>query len=251
MVFVGIISSDFHIPYQDKKSLKIIIKVINYIKKRYPLRFFVINGDFCDCYAVSRFDQNPERALKAQEEYDKAKHILKRLTSPLPSTCKKIYVEGNHEHRFQKDRWKHPGVYNLRCYTIEELLDLKKYGYEFIRLGQSYKRRKFHVYHGNIARKHSGFSAKGEMEDTGLSGITGHTHRGSLFMKSDMSGDKVHAEGFCMCRNEAGNDYIKGNKNWQRGFIVVFEEKTTGDFQIVPVQIKNGKAFFNGKIFKA
>ena len=245
-VGVILVSSDYHVKYHSRKALRTFLKISEYLDDR--LKAQVINGDLLDCYAISKFSKDPKRLLTFQEELDQAKVVLEKIKDRSNPKAEFIFNEGNHEVRFDYLKTTVPALASLRDFSIPELMGLKDLGYRFNKLGKPYKRKDYMIYHGNLARKHSGYSAKGELDDNCFSGITGHTHRGGIHYKTTRVGTLMHAEGFCMCQPRAGDDYIKGVKNWQQGFLAIYEHGTS--VEVVPVRVRNGKAIFEGKVFK-
>jgi len=51
-----------------------------------------INGDLVDFYAISRFNKDPERELKLQEELDEAVNVLRQIKKPTHRPESALYV---------------------------------------------------------------------------------------------------------------------------------------------------------------
>jgi hypothetical protein len=107
---------------------------------------------------------------------------------------------------------------------------------------------KFILKHGNVVRKWSGWSAKGEWERYGKSGASGHVHRLGMFFHRDWNGNHVWAETGCLC--SLNPDYMR-DPDWQQGFVVASFERSTGAFQVEPVYIHRGNAVWRGKVYRA
>lgn len=245
-----IVISDFHIPYHNSRIINCSLEIADYLKHQNRLKSYIINGDLLDCYAISKFVKNPQRVLEFQKEINLGKEVLKTISDVVGVATKKYYTEGNHEYRIQTDKKINAHLYSLEMYSIPNLLSLDDLGFEWVPFGKKIKRKNYVIYHGDIARKHSSYTAKAELENNGMSGITGHTHRGGIFYKTDMKGITKHMEGFCACKDKVGDEYIKGTKNWQPGFSVVYENQRTGQFQFIPIEYKDGGCIFEGKLFK-
>jgi len=135
--------------------------------------FVSIGGDGSDCYSISKFPTQQDRAEDFNYERTCTVEILKKISEANPE-AKKIYIQGNHEERLQKlmDKFIKP-FRNLPELQIEKLLKLKEYGYEYIKY--FYKlNHNFIITHGSRTCKQS---AKYELEDWGISGASGHVHR--------------------------------------------------------------------------
>ena len=102
--------------------------------------------------------------------------------------------------------------------------------------------------HGDIARKHSAYTAKGNVENKGMSVFNNHTHRMGSYYKSDELGDRVGVECGCMCK--LNPEYIDGTPNWQQGFAVIYKKKNSKWFQHYLVKATKGKFIWNGKLYK-
>jgi len=171
--------------------------------------------------------------------------ILQNLKKASPES-KLIFHEGNHESRLHKYKWKNPELSTLRAFSVRSLLDLDKYCDEYYSYDEPYVwKETFIITHGSIVRKHSGQSAKGEIESWGLSGISGHVHRGGCYHKTDRLGDKAWYENFCMCKREKA-EYINGIPNWQHGFSIIFFKTKTKRFYVQQVPIINKGFIYNG-----
>jgi hypothetical protein len=104
----------------------------------------------------------------------------------------------------------------------------------------------FLVKHGNVVRTRSGYSATGELEKTGVSGISGHTHRMSQVFKSHYGGMYTWAELGCGCKLDA--EYLEGQvADWQHGIGWGYFKKGDDNFTIHVAPIIKGKLIFDGE----
>lgn len=97
--------------------------------------------------------------------------------------------------------------------------------------------------HGEIARKHSAYSAKGEYEDKARRTLVmGHTHRQGMFCVSTGGPSHWAVEGGCLCEDAEYDP----NPNWQRGFVVV---EIFDDFAVPKIyRIVNDMCLVDGEI---
>lgn len=200
---------DIHFPFENTTSLE---KATRFLIKYKP-HYLVLLGDIVDCYSLSRFDKDPRRILSLQTEFDLATMWISFISTALPTT-KIIYIEGNHERRLQKYLNSHPEISSLRTLTIPQLLHLDELNVPYVKnftLGDLF------FTHGEVVRKHSGQSARGEMEVNDTSGISGHTHRLSHFFKTTTHRDLQWLEAGCLCSLEP--TYLDTKPNWQNGFV--------------------------------
>jgi len=213
-----VVIPDTHAPYTDDRAL---LSVFKYIKDVKPNKVVML-GDHVDFYALSSFDKNPERITGLQDEID---HLHNHLTELRKNYKGEVfYLEGNHEFRLVKYLRKHPEISSLRQFSSpSKLLDLNKFN---IKYGRSLSVHGVLFKHGHVVRKHSGYSAKGELENEGTSGISGHTHRMSSHYVTNRSGQHGWFEMGHLC-NESAAEYMEGKvPNWQKGFgEIIYDRK--------------------------
>ena len=234
--------SDLHIPFEDNNAIKIVKNFASCFKPEY----IFLAGDIIDFYTISTFDKDPERINNLQSDIDKTYQFLLELRSILPKS-EIVYLEGNHENRLTRYLWKHPEIANLRALTIENLLQLDSLNIKYKTIRDTVLFHKFLVEHGDIVRKHSGYTARGQMEKRGISGISGHTHRLGTHFHTDMSGDHVWVENGCLC--DRNPEYVSGLPDWQQGWSVGYYKNDGERFSIEQVCITQEKAVYAGLEF--
>lgn len=202
---------DIHFPYQDDNALS---KLLKFISKYNPENLIML-GDVLDFYDLSSFDKDPLRVDNLQEEIDLAKKFFKKLKRVCQPNCNIFFIMGNHEERLKRYLSKHPEIASLENLKIENLLGLNEMKINFV----PYKLNIHNVTftHGDIVRKHSGYSAHGQAELHDGSGCSGHTHRlGSYYKTTPNKMDEWHEAG-CLCKLDP--EYIPHTPNWQQGFL--------------------------------
>lgn len=204
-----VVLSDIHFPFDNPKA---IFETVNFMV-RYNPKYIFLNGDIIDCYSLSRFDKEPKRILSLQKELDLAIAFITDLIELFPK-AKIVYIEGNHEKRLQKYLNNHPEISSLRTLTIKELLGLDSIGVEYL---PNYNLNGLFITHGEIVRKYSGQSARGELDKNDISGISGHTHRLSHYFKSTPHRDLQWCESGCLC--DLNPVYLDSKPDWQNGFV--------------------------------
>lgn len=208
-----VVVSDFHIPFHNVALLKAFTTFLH----DYQPTLLILNGDIVDFYDLSRFDKDPKRVGVLQTELDIAYSVLYMMKANSPDT-KLVYVKGNHEDRLKKFLWKNPSLSSLRDLELERLLRLEDFGN--IELVEDYSLQgKVTFTHGDLVRKHSGYSAKAEFEKSLSSGVSGHTHRLGAHYVTTGKGNDFWIESGCMCSDNP--TYLKGVPNWQNGFVVI------------------------------
>lgn len=233
--------SDIHFPYEDKEAINVVIAFIRWFKPS----FIFLLGDIVDFYALSKFDKDPDRALRIQDEINDAKSFFAHLRLAAPR-ANIVFFEGNHEARLMKFLRRNPEVSGLEVLRLPSLLSMADYNVRFVGAMETYKYHGFYLEHGDIVRKHSGYTARGMMEKRGVSGISGHTHRLGTHYTTNEGGDYVWLENGCLCDRKP--DYIK-SPNWQQGFSVGYFKKNNHRFLVEQVCIVNGKCVYAGREF--
>jgi len=236
--------SDIHAPFHDEKAVKACLSFIKWWKPD----TIIFLGDVVDFYAVSHFDKDPQRKLQLQDEIDSAIGILKKFSQLSPKS-NKIFLKGNHEHRLQKFLWsKAAELSGLRMMNVPSLLELDRLKIKYEDTGKIIINNTI-IKHGNIVRKFASYSAKGEFESCGVSGISGHTHRLGHYYHTHHGGEYTWLECGCLCNMEA--EYMEGKvANWQHGFgIGFYKNHGSSRFNVNLIPIVNGKAMWGGYEF--
>ena len=215
---IDVIISDLHVPYHDPKALEVACLTIEYLK---PQRI-IVAGDRTDFYACSFFDRDPNRILKLQDELDQSFKVGQQINDAAPEGCEIWELVGNHEARWFKYILNHPELTSLRVLTLPSILRHKELGW---RIPKGSDRMdllggRLRVKHGDLARKYSTLSAKGELEKVKqqISVVMGHTHRQGHI---EFSGPRHRVAGMeigCLCNLEPtwGKDM-----DWHQGFCVI------------------------------
>lgn len=224
-----VVLSDIHFPYHDDKALK---AVYNFLSNTH-VDTIILNGDILDFYDVSSFDKDPDRINSLQKEIDMAQKFFKKLRSLVPK-ARIIFVKGNHEDRIERYLKKHPELYSLNALKLPNLLNLDNYVIEYKDKG--FKLGSLKIIHGDMVRKFSSYTARGELEKHDSSGISSHTHRGGVYYYRTPERYLAWFESFCLC--DLNPEYIS-EPNWQQGFLYGYIEKDS--FAVTPIPIVDGK----------
>jgi hypothetical protein len=193
------------------------------------------------------FAKDPSRVGELQRDINMVKAMFVRHQKLCPK-AHQILVAGTHEYRFEKFMWSRAAeLTSLECLTIEQLYETKKYGVDYIPYEQGLLvNNSFLILHGDIASRHSAYSAKAHSEKHGGSGMCSHTHRGGSFYKTDRFGTWGWWENFCTCL--LNPDWIK-NPNWQHGFSLIhFTGKDR--FFVEQIPIISNKFMYGGKLYE-
>jgi hypothetical protein len=142
--------------------------------------------------------------------------------------------------------WSHAQVLSsLRSLRVEHLFNLEKLKIQYY--DDIVFRNTVLFKHGSIIRKHSGYTARGELEKEGMSGMSGHTHRLEMHFKRNRGGNYVWVESGCLCNLDP--EWIDGTADWQHG-VGVFTFKRGGrHFFPSYAQIINGEILWGNKLY--
>lgn len=236
-----VIIPDVHAPYEDYRALHGVYK---FIKDYKPDRVVQL-GDLVDFYALSKFDKDPSRVLGLQQEIDVARYHLEQLRKVHKGSI--TMLEGNHEMRLMKYLRANPEVASLESINnVPALLGLKDFNVDY---KQNMEINGVLFKHGHVVRKHSSYSAKGEIENEGTSGVSGHTHRLGVHYHTDRSGQHAWFEMGHLAEEKAA-EYMEGKvPNWQKGFGVMEYNKSQKIWQVHQIPIINDSFIYANKLY--
>jgi hypothetical protein len=198
---------DFHVPFHDQKAIDVAFAFIEFLDPQY-----IILDELLDWYQISRFDKDPKRIDKMQDDLDTVIMLLDELRQIAPAAVVKM-VKSNHDERLRKYKWSKAAPFNsLRALKFEEMLELRRLGIEYL---DDWMFRGVLFKHGSLVRKHSGYTAHGEFEKEDVSGVSGHTHRLGKYYTTKRGGKYVWVENGCLC--DLKPEYIQGIADWQLG----------------------------------
>lgn len=239
--FSVVVGGDAHFPFEDKRTVDIFLKVIQDLQPK----IVILLGDIPDFYEISSYSKNPLRLTNLQMEIDSAARFL----DDVRSACGKAdihYTAGNHESRLQRYiANRSPELASLRSLRIEQLLNIEKNNIKYTEA--NFKIGNLHYIHGRRVSKHSAYSAKANMDDMGVSLISGHVHRMGIHYRTTWAGQFMAIENGTLAAS--GQEYMGATvPNWQQGFSVI--NYFNSDFWPELVNIANGKAVFRGNLYR-
>ena len=235
---------DIHAPYYDEQALATALAFV----RLYRPDIVFIMGDLVDFYQLSRFDREPRRALELQADLDSGRNVLRRIRSAAKAA--KLYlIRGNHEYRLTRYLWSNAKeLAGLRCLGLRDLLDLKALGVEYVDRGWM-RFHEFLVKHGTLVRARSGYTATGELERAGISGVSGHTHRLAQVYRRTYAGMFTWIEAGCLCQLDP--EYLDGAvSDWHPGLAYGHFERAANRFVAHTLPIVNGRIIYGGREVK-
>lgn len=239
--------SDLQVPFHDRRAVDAIATMI--ADREYEQ--VVCVGDVLDQYQISQWHRG--RAGEYDGQLAKQRDVAVQVMVDLGVTD---LSRSNHDDRLAKYVAEHaPGLSGLPELTLEEFLWLDEQEITFHRKPMKVAPG-WVMMHGDESgnNRTSGGTALGIARKAGSSVVCGHTHKLGVQHDHPTMGGRITREvwGF-----EVGNlmdatkaDYLKaGIANWQQGFgILVVDGK---DVTPVPIPIRNGRFFWDGKTWKA
>ncbi len=168
----ALILGDIHVPYENKTALRLVRKIVKHLDK--SLTHVISVGDMCDAYSASRFDKNPERKYRLQDEIDLTVALAQKIKGWCPEKTRCVITLGNHEVRIDKLAAKlYEDLGHVR--SLQLARGLEAAGWEVFPYRQSY----FLTDHFAITHdfERAGKTAlQNAVADCGVSIAFGHTH---------------------------------------------------------------------------
>jgi hypothetical protein len=257
----ALVIGDMHFGSEDWNVLDIFLQTVEELKPS----TVILNGDTLDMFAISRYPKDirfSTSLLKEREEYHKFLRLLHEVTSSYGSDI--FETNSNHSGDGLEGRWWR--YLSDRIGELAALPEIKeKLSYEsvFYPTGD-WNRTKlvdyveivpgFIVMHGDVVRRHGGYSARGLFEKWFTSIMCNHTHRiGMTSQRIPSIGSqkeqivRVYENG-CACSLKP---VYASAANWQNAFSIInFSEKEAA---VENVLVTNKKAIIStlGKTLKA
>lgn len=240
--------SDTHIRFHDEKALAVVESVIKDVRPDILLH----GGDLLDAGMLSqKFAIDPARLETLQDDIDLARTKLHQWAQLAPQ-AERWLVCGNHEDRLTRLIWGLEGAARelprLRIFQKQMswpvFLGLDSIGWNWVPYEDQPRTDilpKLLVKHGDVVRKFGGWSAKGEWEKFGQSGISGHTHRANIWRHKDFNGQATWIETGCTCLYTTPG---ARNPDWQQAVTVIEWSADKTLMHAQQVLIRDGRAIW-------
>jgi hypothetical protein len=273
--------NDHQIPFEDPRAFSVAVQIFADAK----LDTLIDNGDWGDYQSLGAHAKGDREDLylplrlevkRQRERYAESHKAIK------PKVRKA--TDGNHEWRIARAFEKDPKLAakvleidydDLRIRSLREalstpgILEFHKYGTIWagpypkglwLLPGGPENPKNVYVQHGYTARKKSGYTVSGQMDDHWCSQIVGHCERlsGPTWTRK-MGRDYFGIENgnLSMIGEPNLGDGIYGGipfsdpklMNHRQGITIIYED--AGELWPFTIRIRDGKAHFNGKLYKA
>lgn len=231
-----LVISDVHVPYHDKEAL---VMALEYGYK-IGVDALYINGDFLDCYQLSRYIRDP-RLRSFAEELDAAKMVLEEIADNLD--VRKWFKIGNHDVRYELYMMlKAPELLDIPDFNLANILKLEKMGYEVVESKEWAKINGLPVLHGHETGRtmyNPVNPARGAFLHSLDSVLIGHHHQPSSHTDKTLLNKIISCWSIgCLC--DLHPAYMPKNR-WSHGFAII-EDSDDG-------YIVSNKRIHEGKIY--
>jgi hypothetical protein len=243
----ALIIPDCHFPYVSKRAYSLMLEIASFV----ALDEIVLLGDYADFYSVSRHLKDPSLTKMLTEEIQAVNEGLDQLDKLWPSQ-KKVFLVGNHEARLETYILNQaPGLFGVT--DIRYLFELDRrpsWSYQRFDRHQSYK-----VLGSDLRARHRPLASNALV---GLKQAQGSYCYGDIHKIQQVHAvalDGAHSVAFCPgwlgeTRHRVF-DYMPTPAQWQHGFAIASVDGSSKQFHHEIIEIKNNKAIFWGKVFKA
>ncbi len=232
--------TDMHCPFEDKLAVNVAFKFCEHLQPD-----LIVTHEWMDFYALSRFNKDPKRITSLQSEINDVIDYYGQLRKLCPNSII-LMLDCNHLKRLKRYLWSDAtALESLDSLKIPELFKLRDNNIDY---RQNYVYKNFIFKHGELVRKFSSYTAKGEYEKEGMSGASGHTHRLGQYFETKRGGAYTWIESGCLCKID-NVEYIEGTANWQQGVSLVSFEKGRNHFFAAPIPIIKHEIHFGDMIF--
>lgn len=240
---IGVIS-DVHVPFHDLRMTNgelhgSYMTALEYLKDA-GIETLVINGDFMDCYNISKHEKVEDRRAFSWE-LDVTRKMLRSLRDYFGDKVRIVYREGNHEERWIKYvAGKVPEARDI-IPTLDELLGLRALGIEWLPERGKMAAGQLWIDHGHEWFGSGGVTpARAYRMKSGDNILVGHVHRTSFDMfKRPLDGSFFAGWSMgCLCDM---NPLYAPRNSWNHG-VVLIELDKGGDFTV------NNRIIIGGKV---
>lgn len=231
-----LVLADLHSRFCDMDCLKIAVEYG--IKNKCDS--VIINGDFMDFYAYSRFDKNPSIVRQFENEREWGIDVLQMLQNNFGFV---VLKKGNHDKRREEK------VFNL-SQTVPEIEGLASYDdylmfdgsrVKFVEDYNMIEYGKLKIIHGHEFQGGGGIHVAYNRLNKALDNVmSAHSHTAQTYTRRDINGNMFGSYSLgCLCKL---NPRYNPMNNWSNGFAII-ERDSDGFFEVQNKIISNGRLF--------
>lgn len=238
---------DTHVEYMDDKAWSCYLSFLDYYKPHGLINL----GDFLNAEGLSHWPSDCFKPKRFIPEAIRAREVLAGLNTILTECKFKFFLCGNHE-----DWIRQAFVAKLPEFfdgseaigmlpTVDSILALDSFGYQFIPLNHFLKIGKAHFTHGLYTTDNH---PKRHLDVVKKNIYYGHLHDTKTYNTISIDGPMEAASLGCLCRLDA--KFLKGRpNNWVHAF-GIFEFFPDGSYTRLTPKIINGRMSYNGIVFE-
>lgn len=239
-----ILDFDKHYPEYDPRLWRAELQLVKDIQPD----GFIFGGDQLNFQCISHHDKDKPR-LKPRGGYANdmdgfVDDILDPLDELLGKHTDKRWIMGNHEDWLQDLYDEQPELEG--ALDIEKFLQLEKFGWKVVPLGQTTTLGKLQVLHGESFNGQ--YAAKKLVETYCQSAVMGHLHTLQAYTKTAPIGKKKWCGWVIPTSGITNHRYAKNRPNsGLQGFAIV--ELWGSNFNLFPIVVVGGKFSYAGKLY--
>ena len=249
--YYHLIVPDLHVPYHDHEALMSICKFANQLSKKGLLNTFIVKGDFVDLYSMSQHGvKDPNLHNTLLDEIQECIITLDLMDKALGAHKKKVFMEGNHEHRLK--RFIRNKAVELEGYfSLEERLmhcgKRKNWSYIPYTSDQLYKLQGTDLY---VRHEPYGSSSQASIKNGMVSLNHGHDHKIHKTVLKNAEGKRIEvsSDGCLIDMKSPAFSYLKKFPTWTKGFGLV--TVTTKGWFHQTIEIKNDHFVIGNKVYE-
>lgn len=231
---------DCHLPFHHPANFQLMVRAL----RIFMPDVIVVLGDLHDFYAVNAHGKRPDRNGLLLKEVEMSRPFLRQIEDINPD-AKLIYIEGNHEYRFE--RYIESQASSLFGITdVRRILALDKW--VWVPYKKSYRLGRVHLTHdtGTAGRN----AARTSMDAFQGSAVIGHTHRMEMSFMGNADGPAAVGAMFGWLGDPVHADYmheVQARRNWVQGFGIGWM-RSSGVVHMMPCPIVDGAVVIDGRI---
>jgi hypothetical protein len=234
---VYLLLQDIHIPYHDP-----VLKIALEEGRRVNPTHIILNGDVCDFFSVSKW-QNDPRQRDLPGEIRDTRQFLEVVREAFPK-AEIVWNLGNHEERWERYLWcKAPEVAGVAEFSYESIFHTDQYGVRVSGEKRPLRLGKINVIHGHeysFPISNPVNPARGLFLRAKTHAICGHFHQPSNHSERTLEQLTVGTWSIgCLCNL---HPRYRPLNNWNHGFCWVEVDKE-GTFQVHAKKIISGKVY--------
>ena len=242
----AIIIPDCHRPFHHVRAYNLMLEIASSVK----IDELVLLGDYADFHSVSRHVKNPTLPSLLTEEVESVNEGLDQLDKLWPG-IRKVYLEGNHEFRLEAFLLNHaPALFGVT--EPKHLFRVpQRPGWIYQRFD---RRQAYRILGSALFARHRPLATnpKTGLNRAMVSYCYGDIHKieEARAVGLDYRSHVAFCPGWLGDEMKVAFDYMAAPPQWDLGFAFVSVDSSK-NFHHEIISIKNNRAIFNGKEFRA